>query len=206
MTKHEYFSFSGTQDQFDKALIMFIQNLVSEERHKLVPPENVMRYKHGTRWITTSSNVSRDEKEMKPLETVTEIYWKDIREHNLEILSTFVKTSVKQIFESYLKMMIETVSEMCENTGRTVEGRKDKSIAELYIEGLRSVEFGVDREGRISMPFFFPSNPRIFEDLKKDAESKGREFDEELQKVIKEKSEKALEREKKRLAKFKTKQ
>jgi hypothetical protein len=45
---------------------------------------------------------------------------------------------------------------------------------------------------------------QAFANLKRDAEAKGQSFQEEVDKIIKEKSDAALEREKQRLARFKT--
>jgi hypothetical protein len=203
MTQNEYFSFSERQDQFDKALNDLIQNVWRVERGKLLPLENVMRYRHGTKWVTTASNVSQKEREMKVLETITELNWKDIREHNLEVLPFIVTNFVREMKESFQKIMHNTVSEVCETTGQTIDAMKYKSVADAYLESIKSVEFGVDREGRISIPQFH-ATPKTIEALKKDAESKGKAFEDEVQEVIREKSEKALEREKKRLARFKT--
>lgn len=203
MPKREYFSFSERQGQFDKALIEWIKNLLQGERRKLVPQENEMRYRHGIKWATTYSNISQEEREMKVLEAAMNIKWDDIRNHKLEALISFAEGFVRQMSKSIMRMIYESVSEMCEKTGRTIEREKDKSLAEVYLESLKSVVFGVDQEGRVSVPTFH-APPKTIEALMKDMDSKGKEFEAEIQKVIQEKSEEALENERKRLERFKS--
>jgi len=202
MNRQEYFSFSTRQDDFDKAFIKVLQRMLSIERNRMIPPENEMKFKHGKKWITTHSNVSQDERSLQQIETVTNIYLEDITNHNLNLLDTIINNLVKQLIETNERIMFETISKTCEDTGRTIVQNNDISPAEQYLESIKSVEFSVNRDGRVTPPTFHASPERI-ELLKKDLESKGDDFRAKFQEVFYAKSQQALETERKRLDRFK---
>lgn len=203
MPRREYFSFPEKTDQFDKALARLIQNLTREERTKVLPPENTMRYTHGINWVTLSSDSSDNEGEMKILSTKSMISMENIRKHNLEALPSFISDIVKQMHESMQKMMYQTVADACDKTGNTINANDYETTADAFLATLKKIEFGVDRKGSVSIPELHLGS-QAFAAFKNDAEAKGKSFQKEVEKVIQEKSEAALEREKQRIARFKT--
>lgn len=203
MTRREYFSFPERTDQFDEALTRLIQILTREKRAKFMPPENVMNYSHGTKWVATSSDSSDKEEEMKVHTTETMISMQDVREHNLAALPSFTTDIVKQMHQSMQKMIYQTISDSCDKTGNSIIAKDYETTADAFLATLKKIEFGVDREGKVSLPEFHVGTG-FFEAVKKEVESKGEDFKKEVDKVIQEKSEAALEREKQRIARFKT--
>lgn len=199
-----YFSFHERIKQFDTALTSLIDNLVRSERAKILNPENVMRYYHGTSWVSVASSDPHKEEEMKIHSTEAIINMKDIREHKLSALHYFIMDIVKKMHDETQKVMYQTVADTCENSGQTVNAKDYASPADAYLETLKTLEFGIDREGKVSYPEFHMGSPQAWEALKKDIEAKGVSFQAEVNKVTKEKEEAALEREKKRIARFKT--
>jgi hypothetical protein len=202
MIRREYFSFSERTDQFDKAMTELIQKMTRKERSKLISPDSEMHYSHGIKWVTVSSSAPDEVNQMKEYSAEILVNMKDIREHNLEALPTFVNKIVAQMDQSMQKSMFETVSESCDKTGNTVSVKDYETQADVFLAMLKKIEFGVDREGNVSKPSFHLS-PEAFETLKKEAKSKGAGFDKEVEKIIQDKSKAALEREKKRIARFK---
>lgn len=202
MARKEYFSFPEETGQFDKALTELIQNLAHEKRDSMLPSENIMHYSHGTMWVATSSDSSDAQGEMKVHSTETMISMDDIRQHKLEALPNFLEDIVKKMHESMMRMMYQTVSDSCEQSGNTVSAKDYETQADAFLATLKKIEFGVDRTGNVSMPELHV-HPKAFAKFKEQAEAKGQPFKDEVDKVIKEKSEEALEREKKRIARFK---
>ena len=203
MTRREYFSFPEKTEQFDAAFQCLIQNLVRKARAKLLSPENEMRYSHGRKWVSVSSDASDEEGEMKRHSTIVEISMQNVREHNLAALPSHIMKIVNKIHAEMKKMMYQTVSDSCEKSGNTINAKDYETSADAFLAMLNTVEFGVDRDGQISRPEMHLS-AQAFANLKRDAEAKGQSFQEEVDKIIKEKSDAALEREKQRLARFKT--
>jgi hypothetical protein len=203
MTKREYFSFPERDEQFNNALTEYIQILLREKRAQFMPPENEMHFSHGIKWVEISSNSSDEESEMKAHKTEAMISLQDIREHNLAALSSFITDIVKQMHQSMQKMVYKTLSESCDKTGNWINAKDYETTADAFLASLKKIEFGVDREGKVSLPEFH-LNPQAFTALKKDADAKGVVFQKEFDKVKQEKSEAALEREKQRISRFKT--
>ena len=77
----------------------------------------------------------------------------------------------------------------------------DRSPAEAFLAALEMIEFGIDENGEVSLPQFHMGREG-FEKTMADLEAQGPEFTERVDKVKAEKSERAREREKERLAKF----
>jgi hypothetical protein len=202
MTRREYFSFPELTDQFDKAMKEFIGNLVSQERAKLISPENVMHYNHGTKWVTVSSSAPDEVGSMKTHSTETLIQMKDIREHNLTALPSFINNIVKQMDATIQQTLFETVSESSKRSGNSLSMNDYETKADAFLAMIKKIEFGVDREGNVSKPSLH-MDPRDFDAIKKEADSQGDEFDKKVDEVIQQKSEAALDREKKRIARFK---
>ncbi len=203
MTRREYFSFPERASQFNEALTGLIQILTREKRAKFMPSENVMNYSHGIKWVAVSSDSSEEESEMKVHTTEAMISMHDVRKHNLAALSSFATDIVKQMHQSMQKMVYETLSESCDKTGNSINAKDYTTIADAFLATLKKIEFGVDRAGKVSIPEFHV-DPKTLAAFKKTAEAKGESFQKEVDKVIQEKTNAALEKEKKRIARFKT--
>lgn len=203
MPRRVYFSFVKETEQFDKALNVRLQNMSREKRVSMLPPENIMRYNHGIKWVTVSSDSSDTEGEMQIHSTETMISMDDIRQHKLEALPKFLNEITEQMQKSMQQMLYQTVSDSCEKSGNTVSAKEHETNADAFLATLKKIEFGVDREGNVTLPEFHMS-PGMFEKFQKEAEEKGQSFKDEVEKVKEEKSKAALDREKARRERFKT--
>ena len=201
--RREYFSFTPETNQFDKALTALIENTSREERKKIIPSENVMRYSHGIKLLSVSSEGSDEESEMEIHSAETIINMSDIREHNLSALPSFLRDIIGKMNDSFQKMMYRTVSEACDKSGNIINAKEHEGSSDVFLATLKKIEFGVGRDGKVSLPEFHVG-PGVYEKLRREAESKGQNFKNEVDKVIEEKSKAALEREENRLARFVT--
>ncbi len=201
--RSEYFSFAIETAQFDKALTALIGDLSRIERGKIISTDNVMRYSHGIKWLAVSSDSSDEESEMQIHSTETNISFDDIKNHNLDTIPTFLKDIVSKMNESLQRTMYQTISDACDKSGNSISRKDYKTSADAFLATLKKIEFGVDRDGKVSLPEFHVGSEAL-KAFKRDAEAKGQSFQEEVDKVIEEKSEAALERERKRLERFKT--
>ena len=105
---------------------------------------------------------------------------------------------VQQFDESMARMLYETVSAACEESGQVVDGR-DIPFPQAFLEGFKKIELGVDRNGNVSMPEFHVGSL----DMVKQLEAMPPEFQAEVERVKAEKIAKALEVEAERKKKFK---
>ena len=203
MVKREYFSFSAEKAQFDKAFTALIAKLARLERAKIIPTENVMQYSHGVKWVAVSSDSSDEESQMSTHTTEALINMQDVREHNLEALPALLRDIVGKMNDSLQKTIYQTQSESCEKSGNTISAKDYETSADAFLATMKKIEFGVDKEGKVSRPEFHVS-PETFDKFQKEAEAQGQNFKNKVEKVIEEKSKAALEREKLRRARFKT--
>ena len=201
--RNDYFSFPIETQQFDKAMTELIGDLSRIERTKIIPVDNVMRYSHGIKWVSVSSDSSEEENEMDIHTTETIIDMKDIRRHNLQALPDFLSNIVKGMNDTFQKIMYQTISESCEKSGNSISRKDYETNADAFLATLKKIEFGVDKEGKVSLPEFHVGSGAL-KAFQQDAEAKGEEFQKEVDAVIEQKSAAALEREAKRIARFKS--
>lgn len=198
----EYFSFTNRQKEFGVALNECIYELVKKSNDHLVPSRNTLIYHHGSGSISTYSNYRTTEAAtFEPHETIMEIQNVDIREHNTQALSNFINRLVNEMHKGFERFTFKRVSEICEDTGRSMDAKDHGSPALTFLNALKSMEFGVDRNGQISKPQFHGGSKALdalFSDLKK----QGPSFENEINKIIDEKEKAALRREEQRKDRF----
>ena len=108
---------------------------------------------------------------------------------------------VEGVHSEFMKMIYQTVHEATERTGNVVDAEQHGSPAKAFMEMLRKIEFGVDRDGAVSRPQIHLGS-EIYEKFTKDIEAQGVEFREKVEELTAAKEAAALEREAKRKARF----
>lgn len=108
---------------------------------------------------------------------------------------------VEGVHSEFMKMMYQTVHEATERTGNVVDAKQHDSPAEAFMEMLRKIEFGVDRDGAVSQPQIHLA-PELYEKFVKDIDTQGLEFREKVKELTAAKRAAARKREAKRKARF----
>jgi hypothetical protein len=99
-------------------------------------------------------------------------------------------------------MMYAKVAEGADAVGNTVDAKQFASPALAFLEGLKRVEFGVDRQGNPSRPQFHLGK-KALEALQRDFEKHGKPLQDKIEEITKQKEREAVERNKSRLRRFK---
>jgi len=101
-----------------------------------------------------------------------------------------------------METMYAKVEEGAEAVGNVVDAKQFDSPALAFLEGLKRVEFGVDRQGNPSRPQLRLGQAAL-EALQRDFAKHGEELQDKIQEITKQKEQEAVERNKSRLRRFK---
>ncbi len=186
---------------FEKSLITLVQQRLLQVRTEIMPPENTQGYYHGTEWQTLSASDPEDVGKLTEHSHETEIKFDDIINNRIEKIDEYVNAIVMAMHHQFMQSLYATVSAACDKSGNVVSFADFNSPAEGFLQILKKIEFGVDRNGKPSIPELH-LGPKVMETLIKDIERQGPEFQETVEKIKAEKMEEAKAREKDRVSKF----
>jgi hypothetical protein len=179
-----------------QAMVRTVRDFHMQNVMKTLNPRNVQRMYHGVSWRTHSGDASAKEPStMKQHQIEHVVKFEDVVAHRLEIIPLTIRSIVGGMQDQLMSQLYST-----EKSGNVVNAGQVGSNTLAFLEMLKKIEFGVDEEGRVTLPelHLAPGNP-LFEQLQK----AGPEFEAEVDRVIQEKSAKALERERERISRFK---
>lgn len=196
-----YFSFEKETDEFNECLSNFINTLIKNEHSKVIPAKNIHTYTHGQKWVSTDS-YDQQESTLKVHSSETLIKFDDVIGHKIEILPNLISENVRLMVESAKRVMYQTISSSCEEVGNTVHRKDYSDLADLYLAIIEKLEFGVDEEGRVTLPEMHVGSIEYVDKLESDLMSKDASFHHRLQNIFREKVEAALKNEQIRLGKF----
>lgn len=194
------FPFKAEVNAFEAVLKEEIGSMLNARRAPYVSPENTLAYHHGRTWQAHHSSAPDETGTMVAHEHFMTIPFKDVVANDLGLLDRKIQELVSGMHSTIVEGIFETVSKACEKSGNVVSD-KSLSPADQFLEALRTVEFGVDRNGEPSIPAFHGGNLAV-DALLKDLRSKGAEFEEEVERIKAEKIAAARDREAERKARF----
>ena len=197
------FRLSSMTSDFKKAMSEDVATAIKEQRKAVLPGDNVFGYTHGTRWHTRTTD-SKDENEINEMQkhsTEVVIPFQDIIDNDLDALARYKSSLVSGMMQELMSVMYQTVSESTKKTGNVVDAKGGGFKAEQFIEMLEKIEFGVDRNGKVSFPEIH-AGPELAEKMLKELSSQGPEFEKRVQEITQKKSEAALKSEAERKSKF----
>ena len=168
-------------------------------RGKYINPENVQRFRHGALWQSHNSHSPDERTTMTKHSHGVSIRFEDILVGRESAVKDCVASLVAAMQDSYLKSLFNKVSETCEESGNVVAAKGD--LRSAIIEMLEKVEFGVGRDGTVSMPQLH-TGIEMYERLKTEPSLRGPDFVERINKIKERKAKLALIKESERRAKF----
>jgi len=127
---------------------------------------------------------------------------KDIAENDLSVIERCVMPVSESMQRQFAENMYNFVGAAAESVGNVVDAREQGSIAQGLMAMWRKIEFGVDRDGTVSMPQMHVG-PQMYERILTDLHEQPPEFSIEVEEIKAEKIKAALAREAERKAKFK---
>jgi hypothetical protein len=193
------FQYGPELEAFDRSFEESLKSHLEKKRAEFMPAENVQAFRHGTGWKT---GASEDVSEMQPHEHGMAIKFDDIIAHDVSVMKVTFLGIADAMHASIMKMMYSEVSRVANAVGNAASIKTTGSHAKAFLEMLKKIEFGIDRHGRPTLPQIHAS-PEMVDVLLKDLQNQGPEFENEVEKIKKEKAAAALERERGRRSRFK---
>lgn len=198
--RREYGSFPRETDAVQESVGKAVAGIVRRRTNEFIPEENTRRFNHGTTW-STPAKPELGEDEMVTIGHESLIKWEDIVDQNLSIIPTSIVAIGTDMAEQQVKMMFRSVSAACDRSGNVVNA-VERPLADAFMEMLEKIEFGVDRNGEVSMPSIYVP-PDTGDRMIGELEGQPEEYQERIKGIIEAKKAAALDAEQARLNRFK---
>jgi hypothetical protein len=195
--------FQAKEDEaaFDRSLMKLMGAMQDQTRAKFVNEHNVLRMNHGGGWRHTA-RAEEPETTMHHISSEMTIPFKDIVENDLNLIGRTILPVSDDIQRQFSQNIYGVVGAAAEKVGNVVDSREVGSFAQSMLEMLRKIEFGVDRDGNVSMPEIH-IHPDNYERIVAEMQSVPPDVQAEIERVKASKIEAALGQESERKAKFK---
>lgn len=197
-----FFEMRREAQGFDQSLAEIIRSVRRGGVEDMVSEQNVQRFTHGRRW-NHRSNPHTVDGEMQTLSAEGSTPFAGIVEGDLTLIPRMINSIAAQMTAAQMRMLYDTLSKSCDENGQTVSAAELGNAA-AFLAMLRKIEFGVDRDGNVSMPQIHAA-PGTAKAMMAELEAQPPEFQAEVEWIKAEKSKEALERERLRLSRFRSK-
>jgi len=189
------FEASEVMESFSEA----VRARVDERRGEIIDSRNVQRFRHGGAWQSHHSYDPDKVTHLDAHEGQVVTSFDDIASGRLEAVEEGVARLAESLYVSMFKTLFKTVSDVCEEHGMVVSA-KNSGFAQAFVEMLEKIEFGVNRDGEVSIPQLV-----VGSDIAK-AIQEGRcglgELEQKAEEIKSRKCAEALARERERKSKF----
>ena len=195
------FRFKQRVEDFSHAVDEDVVSALRDARSSIIPSDNVYGYSHGTKWRTqpTEDGDSSGELQLHSFEFA--MPFERIVNNDVAAISDYKDEIIQRLMDGFMRMMYETVNAATEKTGNIVSTKGGPFKAEYFIEMLEKIEFGVDRQGNVTLPEIH-TGPGVTEKMLTELSAQGPEFQQRVEEIKARKSETALEKEAQRKSKF----
>lgn len=201
MTKKIPFAFKSQARAVSAGFTRMLAKIAERGRNQYISQENVQKYHHGETSVAHYASDPENATTMMTISHQTELSLDSVLAGDFSMFEKNLAGLAKGFQDSFVRNLYQTVGDGAERVGNSVSA-KGRPHAEVFLEALKKIEFGVDREGNVSVPDFHVS-PEVYSELIASPEAQSEEIQKEFDRVKEEKSKAALEREAERKAKFK---
>ena len=184
---------------FTQGVTDHIQRLVEANMARFIPPENVLRYRHGEGWSIGRADTSTDVGRFKTMDVVRSVHHEDFLNNNLGKLLEIFQEYTQELSLKNEKMVVETTAAAAESAGNEISGAE--SWAEAFLESLKKIKLSADRHGNVNMPQILV-HPETGEEMRAELESQGPAYERRVEAVLREKAEEARREELARLLNY----
>lgn len=197
------FRFTSKISEFDAEMLEDIGSSLQEQRKAILPSENVFKYTHGKKWrtIIAENNDQDDDGQMQTHSSEIQIPVQEVVDNDLGSLVRYRNSIVSGLIKDLMQSIYQAVNDSTEKTGNVIGAKSGSFTAEHFVEMLEKIEFGVDRDGNVSLPEIHAS-PELVKKMLQVLSVQGSEFEKRVQEITQRKSEAALARENDRKSKF----
>lgn len=199
----EFFEFRDLIDQFQKEFDRVVRFHVQKLRNDTIPPENTLHFSHGARWLSTKPDQSEQEQSLQVHTHEANLPLQRVVDHDLDAFGDHIEAIVNAVHEEFIKTIYDTVSKACDESGNIVDAKEAGSSTAAFLEMLRKIEFGVDRQGNPTRPSIHMGSEAI-EKFRREADALGDPFKREVEQIASLKEDRAREKETARRTKFRT--
>lgn len=189
-------------NEFMRSFGEAVGKLVREEQKKYVSPQNIQAFSHGLEWQSHNSTSPDEVSSLKEFQHEFVVESDDVIARRIDLTAKKVNELARAMCTSFSSEMFATISAACDNNGNTISSQ-GKGFADTFLELIKQVEFGVDREGKPVLPSLHLGT-EAFEKFRKDPLFQDPDFELKVEEVTAQKIQAAMERERERLSKFKS--
>jgi len=170
---------------------------------QFIPERNVLKYAHGTKWTFSNAQGQEVPGDFKQHSEEFMVAADDRVNCELEKLTFLTDELARKMAGATVQAVHETIETVTQETGNVLTwNRKQKNAHVVFLELLRTVQFGVTEDGKPSLPSFFNPDPAFIAELQEHLDANPA-FKNEVEKIKAEKIAEALSREAERKGKFK---
>lgn len=163
--------------------------------------KNVLYFNHGADWVHSASKTEPDIS-MHRISAEWTIPFERIAENDLNLIAQTILPINEEMERQFAHNMYGAISAAAEKVGNVVSAKEAGSLSQSMLEMFRKIEFGVDRDGNVSMPQIHVS-PDMHKRIVDEMQNVPVELTAEIERIKGEKIRLALDREALRKAKFK---
>lgn len=192
-----FFEMREEGEAFVSSVTRLVGQLVRHKAGSRIPLENHQAYSHGRTW-RHPANEHATTGEMQTHGAEVTIPFDAVINNDFSVVPQMIQSIVQQFDEAYAQMFYNTISEVCEATGQTVDAR-EKPFPEAFMEAFRKLEFAVDRDGNPSVPEIHVGSMEMVEQLK----AMGNDYQAEFERLKQQKMDSARAAEAERRNRFK---
>lgn len=172
------------------------------EKHRLLTeavlsPQNMLRYAHGSRWRHLT-DIDGDEGAMEAHSAEMTLPFDRIVAGDAALILESVNSMSEDFHNQLMQSMYALINRTCEKTGNSVQATRT-TFPEAFEEMLEKIEFGVDRDGKVTMPELHTADADW---ARGTLDAQPPEYHERIQKLIDRKTSEAKEKELLRKSKF----
>lgn len=195
------FERAADEQAFETSVASLLGKMQASSRRMFVSEQNILRMNHGGTWVHAASDPEPDTS-MHTISAEHVIPYKDIADNDLSLIARSILPLNEEIEKQFALNMYGLIGAAADKVGNVVDAKATGSFAASMLEMLRKIEFGVGRDGAVSMPQIHVG-PGMAERLAEELKNVPPEIEAEIQQVKAEKVQQALDREAERKAKFK---
>lgn len=189
--------------QFDVALMRLSQILLDRRLSHLMS-KNKLTLHHGHGWDFTREDMSSDTGAMTRGTATISVSHESQVANDMSAFRAAIDSMVEQLAAQMSRRVYEVVGEAAEKVGNVVSIAEAGSLSDAFVRMIETVEFGVDEEGKITMPALHDLPPEMIDRWLREIEARGPEFEQQVEAIKARKSREALDREAARLSRYKS--
>lgn len=195
------FPYKLESKKFGNALLDVAMRVHKDNISHMVSENNTHTFRHGRRWLILRET-EIEESSFKKVGVDLFVEYEKILKNDVSHFFNFLESFVEGFSSQTTQILYQTISDSCEMIGNTVDRRDFTSDAETFLAMIKMIDFCVGDDGQVHLPQIHMGPDKAGKFLQ-NLEEQGEEFKLEVDKVIKEKTQAAWQKEEQRLDKFK---